>query len=84
MRTTVALGPAVATAPFVVNARPMGLRAGGLHPSRLHELAADLEAETFAVTTRTLRQTLKNDRPRRAGSILRSDESSPLRKISAD
>ena len=83
MRTTVALGSAVATAPFVVNARPLGLRAG-LHPSRLHELAADLEAETFAVTTRTLRQTSKNDRPRRAGSILRSDESSPLRKISAD
>ena len=52
------LASAVAPAPFVVKARPMGLRAG-LDPSRLHDLADDLEAETFAVTTRKLRKTLK-------------------------
>jgi hypothetical protein len=52
------LAPAVAVTPFVVNARPMGLRTG-LDPSRLHDLADDLEAETFAVTTRKLRKALK-------------------------
>ncbi len=52
------LAPTVAPAPFVVKARPMGLRAG-LDPSRLHDLADDLEAEAFAVTTRKLRKTLK-------------------------
>lgn len=52
------LAPAVAPAPFVVKARPMGLRAG-LDPSRLHDLADDLEAEAFAVTARKLRSALK-------------------------
>ncbi len=52
------LAPAVAAAPFVVDARPMGLRPG-LDPSRLHDLADDLEAETFAVTTRKLHNALK-------------------------
>ena len=52
------LAPAVAVTPFVVNARPMGLRTG-LDPSRLHDLADDLEAETFVVTTRKLRKALK-------------------------
>jgi hypothetical protein len=47
------LAPAVA-----VKARPMGLRTG-LDPSRLHDLADDLEAETFVVTTRKLRKALK-------------------------
>ncbi len=50
--------PAVAVTPFVVKARPMGLRTG-LDPSRLHDLADDLEAEAFAVTTRKLRRILK-------------------------
>ena len=52
------LAPAVAATPFVVKARPMGLRAG-LDPSRLHDLADDLEAEAFAVTTRKLRKAQK-------------------------
>lgn len=52
------LAPATAAAPFVVKARPMGLRAG-VDPSRLHDLADDLEAEAFAVTTRKLRKALK-------------------------
>ena len=50
--------PAVAVGPFVVKARPMGLRVG-LDPSRLHDLADDLEAEAFAATTRKLRKVLK-------------------------
>ena len=49
------LAPAVAAKPFVVKARSMGLRAG-LDPSRLHDLADDLEAEAFAATTRKLRK----------------------------
>jgi hypothetical protein len=52
------LAPAVAVTPFVVNARPMGLRTGR-DPARLHDLADDLAAETFAVTTRKLRKALK-------------------------
>ena len=52
------LAPAVAAAPFVVKARPMGLRAD-VDPARLHDLADDLEAEAFAVTTRKLRKALK-------------------------
>ena len=52
------LAPAVSVTPFVVKARPMGLRTG-LDPSRLHDLADDLEAETFVVTTRKLRKALK-------------------------
>ncbi|MEY2880592.1 MAG: hypothetical protein RLZZ15_2972 [Verrucomicrobiota bacterium] len=51
-------GPAAAAAPFVVKARPLGLRAG-LDPSRLHDLADDLEAEAFAATTRKLLRVLK-------------------------
>lgn len=43
--------------PFVVEARPMGLRPG-LDPARLHEVANDLEAEAFATTTRKLREQL--------------------------
>jgi hypothetical protein len=31
----------------------------GLDPSRLHDLADDLEAHAFAVTTRKLRRALK-------------------------
>jgi len=52
------LAPAVAATPFVVRARPMGLRAG-VDPARLHDLADDLEAEAFAATTRKLRKALK-------------------------
>lgn len=52
------LAPAGAMKPFVVHARPMGLRTG-LDPSRLHDLADDLEAEGHAVTTRKLRKALK-------------------------
>jgi hypothetical protein len=36
----------------------MGLRAG-VDPSRLHDLADDLEAEAFAATTRKLLKALK-------------------------
>ncbi len=50
--------PSVKCPPFVVAARPMGLRAG-LDPSRLHDLADDLEAEAFVATTRRLRRALK-------------------------
>jgi len=50
--------PAVQAPPFVVEARPMGLRVG-LDPSRLHDLAGDLEAEAFVATTRRLRRSLK-------------------------
>jgi hypothetical protein len=39
--------------PFVVNARPMGLRAG-LDPVGFNRLADDLEAEAFLETTRKL------------------------------
>ncbi|MEN9841159.1 MAG: hypothetical protein RL376_959 [Verrucomicrobiota bacterium] len=52
------LAPAVVVAPFVVNARPMGLRTG-LDPTRLHDLADDLEAEAFVATTRKLRKAFK-------------------------
>ncbi len=52
------LAPAVAAERFVVKARPMGLRAGA-DPSRLHDLADDLEAEAFAATTRKLLKALK-------------------------
>ncbi len=43
---------------FVVEALPMGLRAG-LDPARLHDLADELELEAFAITTRRLRRTRK-------------------------
>ncbi len=49
------LAPADAGAPFVVKARPMGLRAG-LDPSHLHHLADDLEAKAFVAATRKLRR----------------------------
>lgn len=39
--------------PFVVEARPMGLRAG-LDPSGFNRLADDLEAEAFLESTRKL------------------------------
>jgi hypothetical protein len=51
------LAPASAAEPFVVDALPLGLRAG-LDPARLHEVADELEAEAFAVTTRQLRTKL--------------------------
>ena len=40
-------------APFVVEARPMGLRAG-LDPAGFNRLADDLEAEAFLESTRKL------------------------------
>ncbi|HTO04801.1 MAG TPA: hypothetical protein VL069_13910 [Opitutus sp.] len=46
------------TTPFVVKARPMGLRVG-LDPARLHELEDDLEAAAFAATTRKLAKKLR-------------------------
>jgi len=52
------LAPAAPAKLFVVKARPMGLRAG-LDPSRLHDLAGDLEAEAFVATTRKLGKALK-------------------------
>lgn len=51
------LAPKESTEPFVVKARPMGLRPG-LDPARLHEVANDLEAESFVETTHKLRKTL--------------------------
>ena len=42
-----------AAEPFVVEARPMGLRAG-LDPAGFNRLADDLEAEAFLETTRKL------------------------------
>jgi len=44
--------------PFVVEARPMGLRAGH-DPAGFNKLADDLEAEAFLETTRNL---LKHER----------------------
>ena len=51
------LAPAGGAEPFVVEALPLGLRAG-LDPARLHEVADELEAEALAETTRRLRQEL--------------------------
>lgn len=51
------LAPDSAVEPFVVEARPMGLRPG-IDPARLHEVANDIEAEAFANTTRKLREQL--------------------------
>lgn len=45
--------PSAPVKPFVVEARPMGLRAG-LDPARLHDLADEMELEAFAATTRRL------------------------------
>jgi len=52
------LTPAITAAPYVVEAKPMGLRAG-LDPAQMHDLAGDLDAEAFVATTRRLRKTLK-------------------------
>ena len=46
------------TKPFVVEAKPMGLRRG-LDPARLHDLADDMELEAFAATTRRLQRAVK-------------------------
>jgi len=51
------LAPENQAEPFVVKARPMGLRAG-VDPARMHDLATDLEAEAFAHTTRKLSRSL--------------------------
>ena len=52
------VAPAVAAAPFVITSLPMGLRAGQ-DPSRLDNLADDLEAKAFVITTHELRKVLK-------------------------
>lgn len=43
------------TKPFVIQAKPMGLRVG-LDPARLHDLADELERESFAATTARLKR----------------------------
>jgi hypothetical protein len=50
--------PAGGGKPFVVEAKPMGLRAG-LDPARLHDFADELELEAFAATTRRLARARK-------------------------
>lgn len=50
--------PSVPVKSFVVQAKPMGLRAG-LDPARLHDLGDEIEVEAFASTTRRLRRTLR-------------------------
>ena len=50
--------PPAAGKKFVVEARPMGLRAG-LDPARLHDLAGDLDAEAFVATAARLRAMMK-------------------------
>jgi hypothetical protein len=45
------LAPPASSTPFVVKARPLGLRAG-IDPTRLHDLADELEAEAMAATAR--------------------------------
>ena len=52
------LGEAARATPFVVKARPLGLRIG-LDRARLHDVEDDLEAEAFAATTRRLAKKLK-------------------------
>jgi hypothetical protein len=47
--------PPAAARPFVLEAKPMGLRTG-LDPARLHDVADDLEVEAFANVTRKLRR----------------------------
>ncbi|MEX2044915.1 MAG: hypothetical protein WD941_06140 [Opitutus sp.] len=51
------LVPTGSIAPFVVESRPMGLRVG-LDPTKLHDIAGDLDAEAFVATTNLLRKTL--------------------------
>jgi len=41
--------------PFVVKARPLGLRPG-MDPTRLSELADEMEIDAFLTTTRQLRE----------------------------
>lgn len=45
--------PPESAKPFVVKARPMGMRPG-IDPARLDDVAADLELQAFAATTRKL------------------------------
>jgi len=52
------LAPTVTAAPFKVEARTLGLRAG-IDPAQLHHVADDLEAEAFASTTRRLAKVIK-------------------------
>lgn len=52
------LAPATSATPFVVKARPLGLRIG-IDPARLHDVVDDLEAEAFAAITRRLGKKLK-------------------------
>lgn len=48
-------GYRVEDAPYVVRARPMGLRAG-IDPGRLNQLADELEAESFLELSRGTRR----------------------------
>jgi predicted transcriptional regulator len=48
------LAPPHKRKPFVVKARPMGLRAG-IDPARLGELADEMETDAFLATTKRLR-----------------------------
>lgn len=50
--------PPTGTAPFVVKARPMGLRAG-IDPAGMHDVDQDLDVEAFANTTRKLRRKME-------------------------
>lgn len=47
-------------APFTVQARALGLRAG-VDPARLNQLNDDLEFEAFQETTRRLHETRRDD-----------------------
>jgi hypothetical protein len=47
--------PAHLRKPFVVKARPMGLRAG-IDPTRLSELADEMEIDAFLNTTKRLQE----------------------------
>ena len=49
------LAPLQKRKPFVVKARPMGLRPG-LDPTRLSELADEMEIDAFLETTKRLRE----------------------------
>ena len=50
--------PAIAAGPFVVKARPMGLRPG-LELSRPHDFADGLDAQAFVRTTHKLAKAFK-------------------------
>jgi hypothetical protein len=45
--------------PYEVDARPLGLRAG-IDPTRLNQLADDLEVEAFLEVTRKLTERVRN------------------------